>query len=183
MKKYLMLIFSIVILVSVSGCGLKTASYEGATEIKMADEDKEAFVSKVIKYDYTLYNHSADFMWTTDEAADVQKSLDKSLPKDKWRLATDWSSSDALVSEWKNGDISLVVYLVGNLDGTQISKYERRYGMNGIEPGATLILMYSFDKSKALPDKTGTAAAKDSKSVTPAKTSTPSAKKQPTPKK
>jgi len=182
MKKYLMLILSIVILVSVSGCSLKSASYEGATEIKMADEDKEAFISKAIKYENTLYNHSADFMWTTDEAADVQKSLDKSLPKDKWRLVTDWAGSDALVSEWKNGDIGLIVYLVGNLDGTQISKFERRFGMNSIEPGSTLILMYSFDKNKTLPDKTGTATVKN-KGQTPTKTPTPAAKKQPTPKK
>ncbi|MCE1253787.1 MAG: hypothetical protein LWX83_09590 [Anaerolineae bacterium] len=181
MKKYLILMLSIILLTVLAGCSLKAPIYEGSTEIKMLDEDKEVYVnSGAVAHDYTLYNHSADFVWSKDELADAQKRLDKSLPKDKWRLVTDWAAGEGgrVSSEWKNGDIGLIVMLVGNLDGTQINDLERRYGMSGLEPGATLVMFYSFDKNKKQPDHTATAIFKNESAT---QTAMPAATKTPVP--
>ena len=178
MKKYWVLFISVIFLFGLAGCSLKAPIYEGATEIKMLDEDKTAYLnSGAIERSYLLFTHSVDFVWTKDEMADAQKRLDKSLPKDKWRLVNDWSGdSNRTSSEWKNGDIGLVVLLMGNLDGTQINDLERRYGISGIEPGATLVMFYSFDKNKPQPDHTATAIFKSesaTQTAMPEATSTP----------
>ena len=158
-----------------TGCMLKTPNYEGSTVIKMLDEDKEAYINAgIIDYKTSLYNHSIDFMWTKDEILDTQKHLDKSLPNDKWRLVTDWAGDqNNKRSEWKNGDIGLIVVLTGNLDGTQISNLERRYGISGIDPGATLVLMFAYDKTKLQPDRTATAETKILQMTKPAVTPAP----------
>lgn len=182
MKRAFHLIIFILVILSMTGCTLKAPSYEGATTIKMLDEDKESYIkSGILDYSFTLFNHSIDIMWTKDEAADAQKRLDKSLPKDKWRLESDWTGpSSSMHSEWRNGDIGLVVLVFGNLDGTQINNLERRYGMSGMEPGATLIVMYTYDKNKPLPDRTATAVFKSQSATQTAK---PTALKvTPTPK-
>lgn len=162
MKKILIRMSFLLLILLQAGCMLKTPSYNGSTPINMMDEDKEAYINAgIIDYQTTLYNHSIDFLWTNDELLDTQKTLDKDLPSDKWRLVNDWSGDqNSKRSEWKNGDVGLIVVLLGNLDGTQISNLERRYGINGLEPGATLILMYAFDKNKPQPDKTATAQFK-----------------------
>ena len=163
MKKILTLTILFAMLFSLTGCMLKSPTYDGSTQIKMLDEDKEAYINNgVMDYKTTLFTHSEEFMWTKDEILDTQKNLDKSLPLDKWRLASDWvGDQNRKQSQWKNGDIGLVVMLFGNLDGTQISSMERRYGMTGIQPGATLIVMYTFDKNKPQPDRTATVQAKN----------------------
>jgi len=167
MKKILTLTMLITVLFSLTGCMLKSPTYDGATQIKVLDEDKDAYLnSGVINYQATLYSHTVDFMWTKDELLDTQKNLDKSLPGDKWRLVADWQGDQHTKrSEWKNGDIGLTVVLTGGLDGTQISNLERRYGLTGIQSGATLIMMYTFDKNKPQPDRTATAQAKITQSA------------------
>jgi hypothetical protein len=177
MKKFLTLTLFLVALLSLTGCMLKSPTYDGATAIKMLDEDKEAFINNgALVYKATLFNHSEDFMWTTDEILDAQKTLDKSLPADKWRLVSDWSGDQhSKTSEWKNGDVGLIVVMYGNLDGTQISSYERRYGMSGIQPGATLIMMYNYDKNKPQPDRTATVQTKNIQSTKAAPTAAPTA--------
>jgi hypothetical protein len=179
MKKIMAFTLFMVVLVSLTGCMFKSPTYDGSTQIKMIDEDKEAFISNgALDYKATLYNHSEDFMWTKDEILDAQKTLDKSLPQDKWRLVSDWAGDQhKKTSEWKNGDVGLVVVLYGNLDGTQVSLFERRYGMTGMQPGATLIMMYTYDKNKPQPDKTATAQSKNADSTKTAPTAKPKAKK------
>ena len=175
MKKLLTLPMFLAVLLSLTGCMFKAPTYEGSTAIKMLDEDKEAFLTGgALDYKATLFNHSEDFMWTKDEILDTQKSLDKTLPVEKWRLVTDWAGdANRKTSEWKNGDVGLIVVLFGNLDGTQISNYERRFGMTGIQPGATLIMMYSYDKNKPQPDRTATAQIKSLTATQAAATATP----------
>jgi len=166
MKKILTFTLLMMVLFSLTGCMLKSPTYDGAKKINMLDEDKEAYLnSGILDFKATLFNHSEDFMWTKDEILDAQKNLDKTLPADKWRLVTDWQGDqNNKRSEWKNGDIGLIVILSGNLDGTQISNLERRYGMTGIEAGATLVLMYTYDHNKPQPDRTATAQAKSASS-------------------
>lgn len=175
MKKNISRILFLLLILALTGCMVKTPSYDGSTSIKILDEDKEAYInSGLIDYKTTLFNHTTDFMWTKDEILDAQKHLDKSLPNDKWRLVTDWSGDqNRKRSEWKNGDIGLIVILNGNLDGTKISDLERRYGINGIDPGATLIIMYAYDKNKPQPDRTATAEGKIMQMTKSAATPTP----------
>ena len=179
MKKIFMRMTLLLLMVLMTGCMLKTPTYNGSTQIKMLDEDKEAYVSAgIIDYKTSLFNHSIDMMWTKDELLDTQKRLDKDLPADKWRLVTDWAGdNNTKRSEWKNGDVGLIVVLSGNLDGTSISNLERRYGITGMEPGATLILMYAYDKNKESPDKTATIQAKSEQATKAAAPSTPEPKK------
>jgi hypothetical protein len=179
MKKFLTLAMFLTVLFSLTGCMLKSPSYDGAKKISMLDEDKEAYLnSGIMDYQLTLFNHSEEFMWTKDELLDAQKNLDKTLPADKWRLVTEWQGDqNSKRSEWKNAEIGLIVVMFGNLDGTQISNLERRYGMTGIEPGATLVLMYTYDKNKPQPDRTATVQAKNAQMTATAVVETPTPKK------
>jgi hypothetical protein len=167
---YLSLVLALAVLggitlgvVGCTGLNRQIPTYPEATDVHLRTADKDTYLSSgIVDRSYLLYKYDVKISWSEDEAGAVRNRLDKSLPKEKWRLVTDWNGqSPILKSEWKNGDLGLVVILTENLNDPVISDLERRYGFSDLKPGVTLITMYVYDKHKSLPDITATIQAKN----------------------
>lgn len=186
MKFYLSLAVAICLLAGMVltflGCtgvfsGIPT--YPEATKVRLSNADKDTFVSSgIVNKSYLLFKHDLEISWSDDLSSAVRNRLDKALPKQKWRLVTDWNGTPPiLMSEWKNGDRGLLVILIDNLDDKMISDLERRYGFTNLKTGITLITMFVFDKNKTLPDKTATIQARNQETIStsepPASSPTP----------
>lgn len=135
--------------------------YSNLKEISLDEEDKRLFVTDVLGYEYLLYASTTNLSWSEDTGDDVREQLDTKLPDEKWRLEIDWVNwtgyDQLLVSEWKKGDLGLVVVVFDNLSSEDISNLNKKYGISDLTPGSTLILSHATDKSQPLPNTTATA--------------------------
>ncbi len=135
--------------------------YSNLKEISLDEEDKRLFVTDILGYEYLLYASTTNLSWSEDTGDDVRGQLDTKLPDEKWRLEIDWVNwtgyDQLLVSEWKKGDLGLIVVVFDNLSSEDISSLNKKYGISDLTPGSSLILSHATDKSQPLPNTTATA--------------------------
>jgi len=132
--------------------------YSNLKEINLDEEDKRLFVTDFLGYEYLLSASTTNISWSEDTGSDVREQLDTKLPDEKWRLEIDWTGYDQfLMSEWKKGDLELLVVVLDNLTSEDISTLNKKYGISNPTPGSTLILNHAIDISQPLPNTTATA--------------------------
>ncbi|MBN1929977.1 MAG: hypothetical protein JW786_00010 [Desulfobacterales bacterium] len=132
--------------------------YSNLKEIKLDEEDKRSFVTDSLGYEYLLSASTTDISWSEDTGSDVREQLDTKLSDEKWRLKNDWMGSDQfLISEWRKGNLELLVVVLDNLTSEDISTLNKKYGISNPTPGSTLILSHAIDISQPLPNTTATA--------------------------
>ena len=142
--------------VGCSGLNRELPSYPEATEVHLRTMDKQSYLeSGIIGQELLAFKYDAKISWSEDDSNSIRNKLDKSLPKNKWRLVNDWNGeAPILKSQWKNEEIGLVVILTENLNKPVISDLERRFGFADLQPGITLITMYVYDVSSPLIEET-----------------------------
>lgn len=135
--------------------------YSNLKEIKLDEEDKRLLVTDLLGYEYLLYESTTDISWSEDTGSDVREQLDTKLPDEKWRLEIDWVDwmgyDQLLVSEWKKGDLGLVVVVWDNLTSEDVNTLNKKYGISDPTPGSTLIVSHATDTSQPLANTTATA--------------------------
>jgi hypothetical protein len=149
--------------VGCTGLNRQIPSYAEATDVRLQASDKETYLSSgIIDRSFLLFKYDVKISWSEDESSAVRDRLDKLLPKEKWRLVSDWNGQTPInMSEWKKDDLEMFVILTENINDPVISDLERRYGFSDLKPGVTLITMFVFDKGSPLPDKTATIQARN----------------------
>ena len=135
--------------------------YSNLEEISLDEADKQALVTDVLGYQYLLYAYTTNLSWSEDAGSDVIDQLDTKLPDEKWRLETDWldytGTNALLISEWRKGDLGLVVAVFDNLSSEDLNTLNKEYGISDLTPGSTLILSHATDYTQPLPNTTATA--------------------------
>lgn len=134
--------------------------YTNLNEISLDEEDRRMFVTDVLGYEYLLYASTTNISWSEDTGDEVREQLDRKLPDEKWRIETDWVNigyDQLLVSEWKKGDLGLLIVVYDNLSSEDINSLNKKYGIADLAPGSTLVLSHAVDKTQTLPNTTATA--------------------------
>ena len=66
------------------------------------------------------------------------------LSGNKWQTETDWGHQNALIiSKWKKGNTEATILVFEDLDSMGIADLNKSYGINGLVPKQTLIVVHS----------------------------------------
>lgn len=132
----------------------KMPNIKGSKEISLPSSDLEAIKVDFFGYDSTLFQNSLVVKVSSKTEAEIFPELEKELVKQGWRL-----DSDYMYSVWRNGDLYTFYYFIDQMYTDEINNLYRKYGIDGLEEGQTLILEYQIDSTASLPNPTQTAEA------------------------
>jgi len=176
------------IIFALSGCGgQRTASappgskasvdipvYGGASLIKVDQSDVTNLLLDFGAGSLPCYEHSSTIFATTDAADKVSAFYDKDLPSKNWRLESDWENWEKYrASMWKRGDVHALVFLLDNLTSSEIDTLWKRFGLEGLKPGYSLVVLLIWDESRPLPTPTPLPTNTPTPTRTPSPTWTP----------
>ena len=161
--------------------GNEVPLYNNAQSLTVSESDTNTFISDVLGPGSLLYSSSTNISSTEDIGSKVQEQFDESLPGANWRVEQDWSGAGPFqASRWRNGDLHLVVFYVDNLDSNQISDFNKRFGISGMQPGSTLIVTHTWDTTQPLPTATPTETSTPTSTFTPQPSATATSTPEPT---
>ena len=141
------------------GRSLRSAvpQYPSSQKIEIEPTDLEQIIVDLPGEDYLQYYSRTDIAWTEDSIADVLFDYPEILADDNWSSDHVWEAHYRYMwSEWEKENLNLSLMLLYDLDSEGIGILNSSYGIEGIEPGGTLIITHVVDLSQAAqktPDK------------------------------
>jgi len=133
--------------------------YPSSQKIEIEQDNLEQIVIDSFGGDYLQYDSQTVISWTEDMVIDVDLFFDEILTDDNWSNESGWDARyHSLSSEWEKEDLKLSIMLLYDLDSESIGMLNNAYGLEGVEPGGTLIFAHVVDLSQAslnTPEKAG----------------------------
>ena len=127
--------------------------YRKAKEIKIQQRDLEQLKTDLFGYEQTLFANQMNVRVTDEFASDVYADLEKELIDEGWRF-----QSSFLYDMWQKGDNVMFLYFEDSLTSEMVNNYRRSYGIEGLEPGQTMIITFTVDMASPMPNPTLTKA-------------------------
>jgi len=134
------------------GRNLRSAvpQYPSSHKIKIEPTDLEQIIIDLPGEVYLEYYSQTDIDWTEDSIADVLFDYPEILADDNWISDHVWETHYRYMwSEWEKENLNLSLILLYDLDSESIGILNSSYGIEGIEPGGTLIITHVVDLSQA----------------------------------
>jgi hypothetical protein len=127
--------------------------YRKAKEIKIQQSDLEQLKIDLFGYEQTLFANTMNVRVTDEFASDVYAEIEQDLIDEGWRY-----QSSFLYDMWQKGDHVMFLYFEDNLTSEMLNNYRRSYGIEGLEPGQTMIFTFTADMASPMPNPTMTKA-------------------------
>jgi hypothetical protein len=118
--------------------------------IEVSERNQSKFVRNILAVDNSSSPSATVFFWTTITANDAIPILNKRLIDGGWNLVTDWGYQNGLLymlSVWEKDDLGLSILMWNDLDSVGIASLSKNYGISGLVPGSTMLVMHIMDET------------------------------------
>ena len=124
--------------------------YPSSHKIEIEPTDLEQIIIDLPGEDYLQQYSQTDIAWTNDSIDEVLFDYPEILTEDNWSSDHVWELHyHYMWSEWEKENLNLSLMLLYDLDSEGIDILNSSYGIEGIEPGGTLIITHVVDLSQA----------------------------------